>query len=106
MKGYDPQVVAMFLKSKSEVDMEHRFRLYRSTKGIRPGNISFDDSAYLRIRIAENLRRIDQKTFYQIPKQITPGLDIGKGCPEICPVGKFFVSCGRLFEMRYLNAID
>lgn len=26
-----------------------------------------------------------EKTFYQIPEQITPELDIGKGCPEICP---------------------
>ena len=31
------------------------FRIYKSTKGIRSGNVSFDDRAYLHIRIAENL---------------------------------------------------
>ena len=47
-----------------------------------------------------------QKTFHQIPKQITPELDIGKSRPEICRIGKFFVSYSRLFEMRYLSAIN
>ena len=29
----------------------HCFRIYKSTKGLSPGNVSFDDCAYLHIRI-------------------------------------------------------
>lgn len=41
-----------------------------------------------------------KKKFYQIPKQITPGLDIGKGCPEIARSENFsylavgYLKCG------------
>ena len=52
-------------------------------------------------------RRTDPKkqTLYQVSEWFTPRLDIGKGCPEICRSRIFFVSCSKLFEMRYLNTI-
>ena len=102
MKGYDLQVVAMFLKSKSEVNMNHRFRLYKLTKGI---NQATHHSMIVPICVSE-LRKICRRTdpkkqsFYQISEQISPGLDIGKGCPEIARLENFsylatgYLKCG------------
>lgn len=57
--GRNLQLLLHWLKAKPDYrntgTKSALFSIYKSTKGIRPDNVSFDDRAYLRIRIAENL---------------------------------------------------